>query len=68
MKSKIVLVPFPCDDLATHKARPAVCLTDEIRPQNHVVVAVITSPVPSTPSATDLIIDDEHSDFATILG
>lgn len=27
IKSKVVLVPFPFDDLSTNKARPAVCLT-----------------------------------------
>ncbi len=32
MKHKIVLVPFPFDDLTANKVRPAVCLTDEIKP------------------------------------
>jgi hypothetical protein len=32
MKYKIVLVPFPFDDLTATKVRPAACLTDEIKP------------------------------------
>jgi len=27
-KGKVVLVPFPFDDLSTAKVRPAVCLTE----------------------------------------
>jgi len=30
MRGKVVLVPFPFDDLSTTKVRPAVCLTDLI--------------------------------------
>jgi mRNA interferase MazF len=29
-KGKIVLVPFPFDDLTADKVRPALCLTDPI--------------------------------------
>ena len=35
MKSKVVLVPFPFDDLSTTKVRPAVCLTDPVDPHRH---------------------------------
>jgi len=31
-KHKVVLVPFPFDDLSSTKVRPAVCLTDLIGP------------------------------------
>lgn len=64
MKYKIVLVPFPFDDLTANKVRPAVCLTDEIKPHNHVVVAFITSRVSANPSATDFVIDKADTDFA----
>ncbi len=37
MKYKIVLVSFPFDDLTAIKVRPAVCLTDEIKPHSHIV-------------------------------
>ncbi|HXU31960.1 MAG TPA: type II toxin-antitoxin system PemK/MazF family toxin, partial [Thermoanaerobaculia bacterium] len=29
-KHKVVLVPFPFDDLSSTKVRPAVCLTEPI--------------------------------------
>ena len=63
MKHKIVLVPFPFDDLSTSKVRPAVCLTDPIPPYNHLVLAFITSRVPANPSSTDLVIDASDPDF-----
>jgi mRNA interferase MazF len=31
-KGRIVLVPFPFDDMTASKVRPAVCLTDPIGP------------------------------------
>jgi mRNA interferase MazF len=63
MKHKIVLVPFPFDDLSSTKVRPAVCLTDEIQPYGHIVVAFITSRVSNEPSATDLNIDSSDPHF-----
>lgn len=44
--------------------RPAVCLTDEIHPYGHIVLAFITSKISSTPSATDFVIDSTDADFA----
>lgn len=65
MKHKIVLVPFPFDDLTATKVRPAVCLTDEIKPHDHIVLAFITSRVSANAEATDLVIDKSDTDFAT---
>jgi mRNA interferase MazF len=64
MKHKIVLVPFPFDDLSGQKLRPAVCLTEEIKPYDHVILAFITSRVVRNPSDTDYVIDAGHADFA----
>ena len=64
MKHKIVLVPFPFDDLTGNKVRPAICLTDEIKPYSHIVLAFITSQVASRPSTTDLVIDKADAGFA----
>ena len=64
MKYKIVLVPFPFDDLTATKVRPAVCLTDEIKPHSHIVLAFITSQVSAMASATDFVIDKSDADFA----
>ncbi len=43
-KGKIVLVPFPFDDLTSEKVRPALCLTDLIGPHRHVIVAFHQQP------------------------
>ena len=64
MKYKIVLIPFPFDDLSSTKVRPAVCLTDEIRPYGHIVLAFITSKSPENPNDSDFIIDSLDPDFA----
>jgi len=64
-RSKIVLVPFPFDDLSTDKVRPAVCLTDPIGPHRHVVLAFISSRIPTDLLETDLLIDTNQADFAT---
>ncbi|HEV8157714.1 MAG TPA: type II toxin-antitoxin system PemK/MazF family toxin [Pyrinomonadaceae bacterium] len=64
MKYKVVIVPFPFDDLSGQKARPAVCLTDEIQPYGHIVLAFITSKLSTNPSVTDFVIDSQDADFA----
>jgi mRNA interferase MazF len=63
-KYKVVLVPFPFDDLSSTKVRPAVCLTDPIGPYNHVVLAFITSQVPANPLASDFVLDAKAVGFA----
>jgi mRNA interferase MazF len=62
-KHKVVLVPFPFDDLSGVKVRPAVCLTDPIGPFRHVVLSFITSKVADKPLATDLVIEAARPDF-----
>jgi mRNA interferase MazF len=64
MKFNVVLVPFPFDDLSSNKVRPAICLTNEIEPFGHVVLAFVTSNISDSPSATDLIISSNDTDFA----
>lgn len=64
-KYKVVLVPFPFDDLSSSKVRPAVCLTDLIGPHDHLILAFITSRIPDSPLETDLVIDSGHTDFAS---
>jgi mRNA interferase MazF len=63
MKYKVVLVPFPFDDLSSSKVRPAVCLTDPIGVHNHVILAFITSRVPDIPLGSDLILNTSDPDF-----
>lgn len=62
-KGKIVLVPFPFDDLTAEKVRPALCLTDPIGPHRHVIVAFISSQAPAAITATDIVLDPRQKDF-----
>lgn len=63
-KGKVVLVPFPFDNLSATKVRPAVCLTNPVGPNLHIVVAFITSQVPTDLLETDIVLDTSHPDFA----
>ena len=63
-KGRIVLVPFPFDDMTASKVRPAVCLTDPIGPHRHVVVAFVSSQMPADIAATDVVLDPQREDFA----
>jgi len=64
MRYRVVLVPFPFDDLSGQKVRPAVCLTDAVGTQRHVVLAFITSTVPTTLEPTDILLTPGTPDFA----
>jgi len=63
-KGRIVLVPFPFDDMTATKVRPAVCLTDPIGRHRHVIVAFVSSQMPADVSATDVVLDPQRKDFA----
>ncbi|MBI5652490.1 MAG: type II toxin-antitoxin system PemK/MazF family toxin [Chloroflexi bacterium] len=63
LKSKVVLVPFPFDDLSSDKVRPAVCLTDAIGLHSHVVLAFVSSRSPDESLETDLSMDWRDPDF-----
>lgn len=63
MKGRIVLVPFPFDDLSGVKVRPAVCVTEAVTVHRHVVIAYVSSVVPSISLASDLVLDPADPDF-----
>ena len=63
MKYKIVLVPFPFDDLSANKVRPALCVTEEIEPYGHIIISFITSRI-SKLRATHLVLDINEPEFA----
>lgn len=65
MAYKIVLVPFPFDDLSGVKVRPAVCLTDPIGTHRHVVIAFITSIVPAQLEPTDIPLTPSTPEFSS---
>lgn len=55
-RGKVVLLPFPFDDLSATKVRPAVCLSDPVGEHRHVVVAFLTSRLPDAPLNSDLLL------------
>lgn len=63
-KGKVVLVPFPFDDLSAAKVRPAICLTDPVGTHSHVVLAFVTSRVPADLLDSDLLLEPTQPDFA----
>ena len=63
-RGKVVLVAFPFDDLSTDKARPAICLTEPLGKNRHVVLAFVTSREPDDPLDTDIPLDPGDPDFA----
>jgi len=64
MKWKVLLVPFPFDDLSSSKMRPAVCLTHEIGPYKHIVIAFVTSQAEKATEETDILLAPAQSDFS----
>ena len=63
MRYKIVLVPFPFDDLESVKVRPAICLTTTIGTYKHVVIAFITSQISKATEISDLPLFTTDIDF-----
>lgn len=63
-KGKVFLVPFPYDDLSANKLRPALCLTNPLGARRHVILAYITSRIPTTLLETDIELDTHNTDFA----
>lgn len=62
-RGKIFLVPFPLDDLYATKLRPAVCLTEPVGVNRHIVVAFVTSREVTDLLPTDIALPTNHSDF-----
>jgi mRNA interferase MazF len=63
-RGKVVLVPFPFDDLSAVKVRPAVCLTEPLGRYRHVIVAFVTSQALGHGLPSDLVLHASHPDFA----
>ena len=58
MKGKIVVVPFPFTDLSSIKRRPALVLHET---KYDIVVAYISSVMPTVPSPEDVLIPQSRS-------
>ena len=63
MKNKVVLIEYPFDDLTQFKVRPVVCLTNPATDFNQIVVAFITSKIPTTTEMSDVVLDDGDPAF-----
>jgi mRNA interferase MazF len=59
MKGKIVLVPFPFTDLTAAKLRPALVIYEG---EKDVVLAFISSKVPSELSDADVLVTKNHAE------
>ena len=54
MRGKVVLVPFPFDDLSATKVRPAVCLSDPVGVYRHVILGFVSTRPPVEHLESDL--------------
>lgn len=64
-RGDLVLVPFPFTDLTRQKARPAVVISSERfnATSADVILVAISSKLPTTPSDSDLVIQQGSPDF-----
>ena len=63
MKHKIVLVPFPFDDLSNTKVLPALCLTEIISGYQHIIIAFITSQIDKADEDSDIKLRSTEKNF-----
>ena len=63
IRNRVVLVPFPFDDLSASTARPAVCLTESIGPHGHVILAFVTSKIPDDLLFSDIVLRSDSPEF-----
>jgi mRNA interferase MazF len=61
-RGDIVLVPFPFTDLSGQKVRPALIISPD-PVGNDILLAFISSVIPTAPQATDYILDTTHPAF-----
>ena len=63
MKFKIVLVNFPFDDLSNSKLRPALCLSDFLTENFHLILAFISTKTHNCKEPTDFFINKKDKNF-----
>jgi mRNA interferase MazF len=60
----IILTNFPFTDLSSTKRRPAIVISEVVPTETDVIVAFISSVIPSTISPTDFVLSRTHPDFS----
>jgi mRNA interferase MazF len=63
-RGTVVLTPFPFTDLTGQKVRPALVVSRSDRPGSDILLAFITTYRTQPLLATELLIADNHPDFA----
>jgi len=65
LRYRIVNIPYPIDDAESADIWQALCLTEPSGPEQNVIVAFISPGLPVEILDTDLLIDENHPDFAS---
>ena len=63
LRYKILVAPFPFGNLTSKKTRPVLCLSDEIGKYDELVLAYITTKIPSKLLSTDILLSKDNIDF-----
>jgi len=64
LKWRIVLATYPFDESESSKVRPALCLNDPVGQYAHVIVAYITSQMPTDFEPSDITIDPSQPSWS----
>jgi len=62
-RGTIILAPFPFTDLKSVKRRPAIIISKDDPNNKDVLIAFISSKVPSLPKETEFLLTKNHKDF-----
>ena len=62
-RGTIVLTKFPFTDLSSAKRRPAIVLSGNNPADPDVIVAFISSVIPTLPGTADYVLKTSHNDF-----
>ena len=64
-RGTIILAKFPFTDLTSAKRRPGIVVSANINHTDDVIIAFISSVIPSEIGSMDYLITEDHKDFTT---